>query len=111
MQCVLAGPFDTAGQEGIIRQDRIDANQDTVVNGAQIVAVAASPFVGDPLGFPSPRGRAAIKALCQFDGNERLLDHHVLDEDFIELSRFFRHKADFDGDAGFTQDSRALTSH
>lgn len=26
MRCILAGPFDAAGQEGIVRQDRVDAD-------------------------------------------------------------------------------------
>ena len=108
MRSFLAGPVDAAGQERIIGQDRIDTDQDAVVDRAQVVPVTAGPVIGDPLGFPRPRSRAAIEALGQFDGDERFLDHHVLDEDFVELGCFLRQEADFDGDARLPQDCGPL---
>ena len=104
----LVLPFDAARQERIVREDRVDADEDAVVDRAQVVAVAAGPFVGDPLGFPCPRSRAAVEALSQFNGDEWFLDHHVLDEDFVQLGRFLREEAYFYGDAGLAQDSRAF---
>ena len=37
MRSFLAGPVDAAGQERIIGQDRIDTDQDAVVDRAQVV--------------------------------------------------------------------------
>lgn len=73
------------------------------------MTVISGPFVGNPFGIARPRRRAAVEALGQFNGNEWLLDHHVLDKHFVELSRFLRQQTDFHCDAGLAKDGRALT--
>ena len=78
----------TKSERRVIRQNGIDADEDSIGTLTQVHAVGARLLASDPFGFARDSGNLAIERHRGFHGDERRAMNHPMIEPFIERGAF-----------------------
>lgn len=107
------GAFRCALPEGegrVIRQDRLDADEDGVVGGTKLLDAGAGSGAGDPLRFAGGRGDPAVEGERRLEGDERGVVNDPVVEPGVEFGGRSGEQSMFNADSGCPEQVESMAS-
>ena len=107
------GAFRCALPEGegwVIRQDRLDADEDGIVGGPELLDAGAGSWAGDPLRFAGGRGDPAVEGECRLEGDEWGVVNDPVVEPGVEFRGRSGEQSVFNADSGRPEQVESMAS-